>query len=135
VYLSHQYYDAPLENCQGGMSAWTLGRCDDFHIQITNPAFSYDPNTNTVSVTPGSEVKHVGEMSITWKSRPMEFSSVPIRRTIPLYWDNLKDGYIIAPFTNGGSYVPFHQGKYEQRCDCSPMTGQAGVIFLRRVQR
>ncbi len=127
--LSVANYDAPLENVKADVSKYKLDDEKNFIIQITNPAFSYDPNTNTVSVTPGSEVKHVGEMSITWKSRPMEFSSVPIRRTIPLYWDNLKDGYIIAPFTNGGSYVPFIIGKYEQRVTAPKDPVRQGYIF------
>lgn len=106
-------YDAPLTKGKTDVSEAKKDDEKNFIIEMTNPAFSYDPETNIVSVTPGGEVKHEGEMIITWKSRPMEFSSVPIRRTLTLYWDNLKDGYIIAPFTNGGSYVPMILGKYE----------------------
>ena len=35
----------------------------------------------------------------------MAFSSRPIQRTVSLYWDNLKDGYVIVPYTNGGTYL------------------------------
>ncbi len=43
----------------------------------------------------------------------MEFSAVPIRRTVALHWDNLRDGYVIVPYTNGGSYVPIIVKAYE----------------------
>ena len=85
----------------------------NFAIEITNPVFSYNPRTNTISITPGDQPKYDGEMIITWKSRPMEFSSVPIRRTVALHWDNLRDGYVIVPYTNGGSYVPIIVKAYE----------------------
>lgn len=127
--LSVANYDAPLEEIKKDVDKEKLDDEKNFIIQMTNPAFSYDPHTNTVSVTPGSEVKHEGEMTITWKSRPMEFSSVPIRRTIPLYWDNLKDGYIIAPFTDGGSYVPFIIRKYEEAVTAPEDPVKLGYIF------
>ncbi len=122
-------YDAPLENVKSDVSKDKLDDEKNFIIQMTNTAFSYDPATNTVSVTPGSEVKHEGEMIITWKSRPMEFSSVPIRRTISLYWDNLKDGYIIAPFTNGGSFVPFIIRKFEEMVTSPEDPDKPGYLF------
>ncbi len=122
-------YDVPLEE---GIKDASKDKLDDeknFIIQMTNTAFSYDPHTNTVSVDPGTEVKHEGEMIITWKNRPMGFSSVPIRRTVSLYWDNLKDGYIIAPFTNGGSYVPFIIKKFEETVKASEDPVKQGYIF------
>ncbi len=127
--LSAANYDAPLEEGKTDVSKDKLDDEKNFIIQMTNPAFSYDPHTNTVSVTPGGEVKHEGEMIITWKSRPMEFSSMPIQRTISLYWDNLKDGYIIAPFTNGGSYVPFIIRKYEEKVTAPEDPVKPGYIF------
>ena len=89
-------YDAELTR---GKNVSNNERDDEkyFSIEMTNPAFSYDPYTNTITVTSGDQPKQDGEMIITWKSRPMEFSSVPIRRTVKLHWDNLRDGYVIVP--------------------------------------
>lgn len=122
-------YDAPLEPDRSGLSADKLDDEKNFIIEINNPAFSYDPVTNTISVSPNGQVKQEGIMTITWKNRPMEFSSVPLRRTITLYWDNLKDGYIIAPFTNGGSYVPVILGKYEEDVKVPEDPGKLGYHF------
>lgn len=122
-------YDAPLEQGKTDVSKDKLDDEKNFTIEMTNTAFSYDPNTNTVSVSPNGEVKQEGEMIITWKNRPMEFSSVPIRRTMTLYWDNLKDGYIIAPFSNGGSYVPFIIKKYEEAVTAPEDPVKLGYIF------
>lgn len=43
----------------------------------------------------------------------MAFSSKPIQRTVSLYWDNLKDGYVIVPYTNGGTYLNIINAKFE----------------------
>jgi len=101
----------------------------NFSIEMTNPAFSYDPHTNTVTVTPGDEVRQDGDMIITWKARPMEFSSVPIRRIVKLHWDNLRDGYVIVPYTNGGSYVPIIVKKYEEEVSAPEDPTKAGYNF------
>ena len=60
-----------------------------FSITMTNPAFSYDPETNIVEVNPGSEPQQDGEMIITWKSQKGSFNTKPITRKISLHWDNL----------------------------------------------
>ena len=39
-----------------------------FNIVMTNPAFSYDRDTNVISVDPGTEPEQDGEMIITWKN-------------------------------------------------------------------
>ena len=44
-------------------------------------------------------------------------TSRPIQRTVSLYWDNLKDGYVIVPHTNGGSYIAMINAKYEAKVE------------------
>lgn len=88
----------------------------NFVITMTNDKFTYDPKTNAIQVHPAEgDLKVEGEMIITWKKQPMSFSSKPITRTISLYWDNLRDGYMIVPYTNGGSYVPMIIKNYEAK--------------------
>ena len=88
----------------------------NFAITMTNDKFVYDPQTNTVSVNPAADDKKLeGEMIITWVQYPLSFSSKPIQRTISLYWDNLRDGYVIVPYTNGGTYIPIIEAKYEAK--------------------
>ena len=82
---------------------------------MTNPAFSYDPETNIVEVNPGSEPQQDGEMIITWKSQKGSFNTKPITRKISLHWDNLRDGYYIAFQTNGGSVVDAIISKYNKK--------------------
>lgn len=87
---------------------------EEFEITMTNSKFSYNPDTNTVLVSPAQgDMVLKGEMVITWKKNAMLFSSKPIQRTISLYWDNYRDGYMIVPYTNGGSYVPIITGPVE----------------------
>lgn len=85
-----------------------------FSITMTNPAFSYDPETNIVEVNPGREPQQDGEMIITWKSQKGSFNTKPITRKISLHWDNLRDGYYIAFQTNGGSVVDAIISKYNK---------------------
>lgn len=88
----------------------------NFEITMTNDKFSYDPQTNTISVNPAAGDKKLeGEMIITWVRYPLAFSSRPIQRRISLYWDNLRDGYVIVPYTNGGSYLNIINAKYEAK--------------------
>ena len=90
----------------------------NFDIRMTNDKFSYDPQTNTVTVNPeAGDKKLEGEMIITWIRYPLAFSSRPIQRTISLYWDNLRDGYVIVPYTNGGSYLNILNAKYETKVE------------------
>ncbi len=90
----------------------------NFDIRMTNDKFTYDPKTNTVSVNPDKGDKKLeGEMIITWIRYPLAFSSRPIQRTISLYWDNLRDGYVIVPYTNGGTYINIINAKFEAKVD------------------
>lgn len=89
---------------------------ENYQITITNDKFTYDPETNTIAVHPDEDdIKLTGEMIVTWRKQPMSFSSKPITRTISLYWDNLRDGYMIVPYTGGGSYVPMIIKNFEEK--------------------
>lgn len=101
----------------------------NFKISMTNKAFSYNPKTNQITVNPGNEPKQEGEMIITWITQPLAFSSAPLERRISLHWDNLRDGYVIAPFTSGGSYVPIMVKKYEEKILAPQNPTKEGYIF------
>lgn len=102
----------------------------NFDIRMTNDKFSYDPQTNTISVNPDAGDKKLeGEMIITWIQYPLAFSSRPIQRTISLYWDNLRDGYVIVPYTNGGSYINIINEKYEAKVTQPKDLVKMGYIF------
>lgn len=89
---------------------------ENYVITMTNKKFTYDPKTNTIAVHPDdNDLKLTGEMIVTWKKQPMSFSSKPISRRVSLYWDNLRDGYMIVPYTGGGSYVPMIIKNFEQK--------------------
>lgn len=83
-----------------------------FNIVMTNPAFSYDPATNIISVDPQNKPEQDGEMIITWKNQEGTFNTKAITRKISLHWDKLWDGYYIAFQSNGGSYIETIVGKY-----------------------
>lgn len=102
----------------------------NYEITMTNNKFSYNPVNNEILVTVNEDdVRVQGEMIITWKKRPMSFSSKPIQRRITLYWDNLRDGYMIVPYTNGGSYVPMIVKAYEAEVTKPQDPVRMGYIF------
>lgn len=73
-------------------------------------------------------------MIITWIQYPLAFSSRPIQRTVSLYWDNLKDGYVIVPHTNGGSYIAMINAKYEAKVE-NRLIRKTGISVCGLVQR
>ncbi len=113
--LSNDLFKMEYLDMKGGdMKSAVYSDETRFVISIDNPAFNYDPTTNTLSVTPPEgSVKEEGTMTITWIAYPLAFTSKPIQREIPLYWDNLRDGYVIVPYTNGGSYISIINQRYD----------------------
>lgn len=81
-----------------------------FVIAMTNDAFTFDPETDIITVNPGNEKSVDGEMIVTWISQPGTFNTKPFQKKVKLHWDNLRDGYYIAFQSNGGNYVnPLNQ--------------------------
>lgn len=76
-----------------------------FTITMTNDAFTYNPVSNLVTVDPGTEKSIDGEMIITWINQAATFDTMTKQRRIKLHWDNLRDGYCISFYSNGGNYV------------------------------
>lgn len=57
----------------------------NFDIRMTNDKFTYDPQTNTISVHPDKEDKKLeGEMIITWIQYPLAFLPDRSSRTVSL---------------------------------------------------
>lgn len=113
TYFSMQYLDMK-EGLDDGEYSNKIFADDSryYAITMTNPAFTYDPLTNVITVDPGDKPEQDGEMIITWKSQKGSFNTKPITRRISLHWDNLRDGYYIAFQTNGGSIVDTVVAKY-----------------------
>ena len=106
--IYNDYYDASKKESSTNRK--------NFEITMTNDKFTYDPQTNTITVNPAAGDKKLeGEMIITWVRYPLAFTSRPIQRRITLYWDNVRDGYVIVPYTNGGSYLNIINAKYEAK--------------------
>lgn len=76
-----------------------------FHISFSNPKFSYNAATNTVTVAPGSSVKEETDMTITWKKAALAFTSKPIQKTIHITWSDPKNMRTISFDSCGGSAV------------------------------
>jgi len=103
---------------------------NNFTFTFTNDKFSYDPQTNKILVTPAEgDEKLEGEMVITWNHYPLAFSSKPIQRTISLYWDNVRDGYVIVPYTAGGTYIPIIEAKFEEKVEAPADPEKLGYTF------
>ena len=101
-----------------------------FTIELTNKAFSYDPVTNILSITPDEgDFIEEGEMIITWAGAPLAFTSAPITRTFNVYWDNLNNGYAIIFNTNGGSTVPMIINRYNAPVTAPAEPSKVGYNF------
>ncbi len=100
-----------------------------FKITMTNDAFTYDPKTNLITVDPGSEKSVDGEMIVTWKNQPGTFNTKPFQKKVKLHWDMLRDAYVIAFISNGGSYVPAIGQKYGTEITKPADPKKQGYVF------
>lgn len=101
-----------------------------FAITSTNDKIKYDYRTNTISVEPDEDDKELeGDVIFTWVKAPMTFSSRPIRRTVHVKWTNTRDGYVIVPYTNGGSYVPIINQAYNSKITAPANPEKMGYVF------
>ncbi|MBR5309665.1 MAG: InlB B-repeat-containing protein, partial [Oscillospiraceae bacterium] len=103
---------------------------NNFTIKFTNDKFSYDPQTNAVVVTPAEGDEELyGEMIITWNHYPLAFSSKPIQRTVSIHWDNYRSGYVIVPYTGGGTYIPIIVAEAKEPIEAPADPEKLGYIF------
>lgn len=103
---------------------------EDFTITISNDAFVYDPQSNMITVNPQpGDVKLEGTMTITWNIPELSYLEEAPQRIIDLYWDNLRDGYVIVPDTRGGSYVPIITAAYEEQITAPAEPTKQGYVF------
>lgn len=78
----------------------------NFIITCTNPAFTYDVDTNLLTVAPAEgNVQEIGELNLIWKGGPLSFTSRSINRVIPVEWTDPVGGHYIKFETNGGSNI------------------------------
>ena len=94
---STQNYDSE-ENAGGGEK--------NFVVTVSNPLFTYDPVSNTVTVNRSGEdlsVEESCDITFTWKSSPLAFTSKPISRTVHILWSDMANARFICFDANGGS--------------------------------
>jgi uncharacterized repeat protein (TIGR02543 family) len=77
----------------------------NFDYSIINSDFTYNPATKTVTVAPGEKDITEGTIALKWKGNPVAFTSIPVSRTLPLHWEDLKSAYTISFNSRGGSVV------------------------------
>lgn len=77
-----------------------------FNIAFTNPHFSYNAATNTVTVKPAAgSLNEETDMVITWKKAAMAFTSKPIQKTLHIKWSDPAGMRYISFHSMGGSAV------------------------------
>lgn len=102
----------------------------DFIITCTNPAFEYNKDTNTLTVTPGEDnVQETGELNLIWKGGPLSFTSRSISRVIPVEWTDPVGGHYIKFESNGGSNVNMLYKKEGAALTAPAAPRKQGYIF------
>ena len=120
-----------LDLREGGLVTATYDDSKDFSVTFDNPAFSYVADGNFIVVAPEPGVRELDTvMTITWKGAPLAFSSDAMVRTISVHWDDLRDdGYVITPYTNGGSYVTTYCQAYNTDVVAPADPVKTGYVF------
>gem|GEM_PF-6899392 len=117
-----------LDLKEGDISAKTY-KASDFNITFSNNNFSIVGNTIKVNV-PARVHKLECDMTVTWKSSALAFSSVPLARTFHLQWDDLNvNGYTISYDSFGGSGVNSVTLQYETTVTQPSPPIKAGYLF------
>ncbi len=77
-----------------------------FAVELSNPAFTYNPVNNQITVSRASGDSALNcEMKLTWKGAPLAFSTDTLSRTITLKWSDMINGKTMIFESNGGSPV------------------------------
>jgi uncharacterized repeat protein (TIGR02543 family) len=101
----------------------------NFDYIITNSDFTYNPATKTVTVAPGEKDITDGALTLIWKGNSVAFTSMPITRTIPLHWEDLKSAYTISFNSNGGSAVSAIALPYNTAITPPANPAKVGYVF------
>lgn len=79
---------------------------DRFFVEMSNPVFSYNPITNTISVNPEEgRYSYEGTMTITWRQPDVTFASKTLSKTFEVSWIDPDAGYMLTFNTKGGTYI------------------------------
>ena len=99
-----QYMD--LKSGETGAVNRDDGSESAFTISFSNPAFQYNPDGNTVTVTPPTgSLNEETDMTITWKKAALSFTSKPIQKIIHITWSDPEGLRYISFNSMGGSAV------------------------------
>ncbi len=73
---------------------------DCYNISLSNPAFSFDPDTGIVTVTVPEDTRFIScDMTLTYKYGKLAFSTYDMQVTIPLMWSNLPEEELAVRYT------------------------------------
>ena len=99
-----QYMD--LKSGETGAVNRDDGSESAFTISFSNSAFQYNPDGNTVTVTPPTgSLNEETDMTITWKKAALSFTSEPIQKVIHITWSDPEGLRYISFNPMGGSAV------------------------------
>jgi len=106
---------------------------ENFDLQITDNntynGFVAISNGDILVHQPSSIVHNLSaKLAVTWKDRPLSFTSAPLTRTFYLTWDDLDDSYYIKFEPNGGSCVPIVVAEYYAQITL-PTPVRPGYVF------
>ncbi len=77
-----------------------------FAVELSNPAFTYNPVNNQIIVSRASGDSTLScEMKLTWKGAPLAFSTETLSRTITLKWSDVINGKTMVFESNGGTPI------------------------------
>ncbi|MFA9463061.1 MAG: InlB B-repeat-containing protein, partial [Velocimicrobium sp.] len=118
-----------LDLRKGGISTKRYD-ANHFWTTFSNRNFRLlDGNIVMVNVPKGTR-KMECDMTVTWRSTSLAFSSLPITRSFHLVWDNINDnGYTISYNSMGGSVVSSVTQRYETTVTAPIAPRKAGYTF------
>lgn len=88
-----------IDLCEGDQDQYAFGN-GKFNYSLSNRHFSIDKNTGLITVNVPDGVQYMEcNLTLTWKSDKLAFSSRDLSVTIPLVWTNLSTDELNEKFT------------------------------------
>ena len=100
-----------------------------FTIEFSNPKFSYQASTNSITIDPKGSANETCDMTITWKGGALVFTSKPIQRTLKINWSNPANVRYISFDSKGGSAVPMISKSINAPIGALPTPTKVGYTF------
>ncbi|QJD85646.1 S-layer homology domain-containing protein [Cohnella herbarum] len=102
VQLPDKFFTMNVMDMKTGETSEKLFDQSKFTVEVDSPDFVYDPSTKKLKLKNSNTLGTTSNLTITWKSAPLAFTSAQIKRTIPLSFSAATFDWGLQLYFNNG---------------------------------